>query len=65
MARTQRPDVITLDVLMPGMDGWEVLAALRDDRFAGPVCLEWEKLWHPYLPSLDVALATAAARGWW
>jgi CheY-like chemotaxis protein/anti-sigma regulatory factor (Ser/Thr protein kinase) len=31
MARSQRPDVITLDVLMPGMDGWEVLAELRSD----------------------------------
>jgi len=31
MARERRPDVITLDVLMPGMDGWEVLAALQAD----------------------------------
>jgi CheY-like chemotaxis protein len=30
-ARDQRPDVITLDVLMPGMDGWAVLAALKRD----------------------------------
>lgn len=40
-----------------------VLAALRDDRFAGPVSLEWERMWHPYLPSLDQALV--AARNWW
>src|SRR5207247_8431692 len=31
MAREQRPDAITLDVMMPGMDGWAVLAALKSD----------------------------------
>ncbi|HTT69402.1 MAG TPA: ATP-binding protein, partial [Gemmatimonadales bacterium] len=30
-ARECRPDVITLDVLMPGMDGWAVLTALKAD----------------------------------
>jgi CheY-like chemotaxis protein len=30
-ARRERPDVITLDVLMPGLDGWGVLAALKND----------------------------------
>jgi CheY-like chemotaxis protein len=29
LARELAPDVITLDVLMPGMDGWSVLAALK------------------------------------
>ena len=42
-----------------------VLAALRGDKFSGPVSLEWEKLWHPYLPPLDEALTTAAAKKWW
>jgi CheY-like chemotaxis protein len=31
MAREAVPDVITLDVLMPGMDGWAVLKALKSD----------------------------------
>ena len=31
LAKKYRPDVITLDVQMPGMDGWEVLKALKSD----------------------------------
>ncbi len=31
MAREMRPDAITLDVMMPGMDGWAVLSALKSD----------------------------------
>ncbi len=30
-ARTLKPSLITLDVMMPGMDGWAALAALRSD----------------------------------
>jgi PAS domain S-box-containing protein len=30
-ARAFRPDVITLDVVMPGMDGWAVLTALKSE----------------------------------
>jgi len=31
IARTVRPDAITLDVMMPKPDGWEVLSALKSD----------------------------------
>jgi signal transduction histidine kinase/CheY-like chemotaxis protein len=31
VAREQHPDVITLDILMPGMDGWAVLKILKSD----------------------------------
>jgi sugar phosphate isomerase/epimerase len=40
-------------------------AELRAANFSGPVSLEWERMWHPYLPPLDEALTVAAARGWW
>ncbi len=39
----------------------EALAA----EFPGAVSLEWERLWHPYLPPLDQALRSAAERHWW
>ena len=31
LARTKKPDAITLDVMMPGMDGWSVLSVLKGD----------------------------------
>jgi signal transduction histidine kinase len=31
IARAQRPDLITLDIVMPGMDGWDVLEEIRRD----------------------------------
>jgi len=30
-AREKRPDVITLEVALPGIDGWTVLKSLKDD----------------------------------
>lgn len=41
------------------------LMQLLRDGFTGPVSLEWEKLWHPYLAPLDDALATASEKKWW
>ncbi len=41
------------------------LAAKLGAEFNGTVSLEWEKLWHPYLPPLDEALRSAADRKWW
>jgi hypothetical protein len=43
MARHLMPEAITLDVLMPGMDGWAVLGALKAD---------------PVLASIPVIMAT-------
>ncbi len=37
LARTVRPDVITLDVMMPNMNGWQVLAALKADVDLAPI----------------------------
>src|SRR5438067_13338563 len=31
-ARSEEPDVILLDVMMPGLDGWQVAEALLDDQ---------------------------------
>jgi signal transduction histidine kinase/ActR/RegA family two-component response regulator len=32
LAQTAKPSVIILDVLMPGMNGWEILRAIKADR---------------------------------
>jgi DNA-binding response OmpR family regulator len=41
LVRSERPDLVFLDIMMPGMDGWEVLQRLKeDDATAGiPVIL--------------------------
>jgi CheY-like chemotaxis protein len=30
-ARAHRPDLVLLDVMLPGLDGWEICRALADD----------------------------------
>ncbi len=36
-ARQQHPDLVVLDVLMPGMDGWEVMQALKSDPLTSSI----------------------------
>lgn len=31
LSRTQNPDLIMLDLTMPGMDGWQICKAIRED----------------------------------
>ncbi len=42
----------------------EVVNLLTEFQFAGAVSLEWERLWHPYLPPLRDALAKLEAQPW-
>ena len=37
LAREKRPEVISLDVLMPGMDGWTVLRSLKSDPLTASI----------------------------
>ena len=53
--------------MLPGAGEFPMapLRAVLAAEYAAVVSLEWEKLWHPYLPPLDEALAVASRRGWW
>jgi two-component system, OmpR family, alkaline phosphatase synthesis response regulator PhoP len=39
LAADRRPDVVILDIMLPGMDGYEVLARLRAAKLAMPVLM--------------------------
>lgn len=42
-----------------------LMAELKAADYRGLISLEWERLWHPYLPTLETALAAARERRWW
>ena len=42
----------------------ETIAVLRENNFSGCVSFEWEKMWHPYLPSLRDALLRLKTQPW-
>ena len=39
LARSERPDLVILDLMLPGMDGYRVLRTLRDEGSAVPVLI--------------------------
>ena len=43
----------------------EIIEILREHQFADMVSLEWERLWHPYLPPLREALTRLQAQPWY
>jgi sugar phosphate isomerase/epimerase len=43
----------------------DLMSALRVEGYEGVLSLEWERHWHPHLPTLDEALDAAWQRSWW
>ncbi len=37
LARKEKPSLVVLDVMMPGMSGWEVCRAIREDDSLGDI----------------------------
>ena len=48
-----KPDLIVLDIRLPGMDGCEALAALREEGFGKPILIfsEYYDLFHDRIKS--------------
>ncbi len=42
-----------------------LIAELKASNYRGLLSLEWERLWHPYLPKLEDALNAATQHQWW
>ena len=42
----------------------ETLQLLKDQTYEGYVTIEWERMWHPYLPELKTALQQAKNMNW-
>jgi len=57
LAREERPDAISLDVLMPGMDGWTVLRALKGDPLTAGIPVVMVSM----LDDRDIGYALGAA----
>ena len=57
LARQQRPDAISLDVLMPGMDGWTVLRTLKGDPLTAAIPVVMVSM----LDDRDIGYALGAA----
>ena len=55
IAREQHPALITLDILMPGLDGWSVLTALKSDPATADI---------PVVAAHDAGRPRARVRAW-
>lgn len=41
----------------------QLAALLTPEAYSGSICLEWERMWHPYLPPLEEALVAVTTQG--
>lgn len=59
-------DGLPYTYVLPGTGEFPFAAFKRalGDGYAGAVCLEWEKLWHPDIPPLAEAIDAAVRNGW-